>query len=436
MYPVSTAYRARVLDTSRVWDLQIRIVLANGVNLNLTKENLKLGTFSYKDGSVCSDAVHTGATFSSSVEFTIANDTRQYSEYEFYGAKVYPSVGLALDDSGTFEYVPLGEFNVIEPVKRLSTIPLVCFDNMALLNKPFDFSTMVFPTSVGTVYRQVLSQCGITSVVSLTAEVNALTYEINSFLTNDSTCRDVLAGIGVMLLKNLRFNRQGQLESYWYSSTTAYTDADTRVGNSSYSDEAHAITGVFVEDAYGNVFSHGDSTYPVELPTSPVLQGSDMVFPILERTLSKLQKSVYRAATVTWIGDPAIQAGDIIEHRNTPVGTVQLAVMRVHYKFAGTSTFESLGPDVSTLEQPTATDRKMRKAFEQTRQNYEELKTRIDQTADKVEIAASKVANLKIGARNLIRNSNNMIYEDYKFLASGTSAICGTFLCGQVACGQ
>ena len=46
MYPVSTAYRARVLDTSRVWDLQIRIILANGVSLNLTKENLKLGTFS------------------------------------------------------------------------------------------------------------------------------------------------------------------------------------------------------------------------------------------------------------------------------------------------------------------------------------------------------------------------------------------------------
>ena len=131
--------------------------------------------------------------------------------------------------------------------------------------------------------------------------------------------------------------------------------------------------------------------------------------------MSKLQESVYRAATVTWIGDPAIQAGDIVEHRNTPVGTVQLAVMQVHYKFAGTSTFKSLGPDVSTLEQPTATDRKMRKAFEQTRQNYEELKTQINQTADRVEIAASKVENLKIGARNLIRNSNNMIYDDYYF---------------------
>lgn len=52
------------------------------------------------------------------------------------------------------------------------------------------------------------------------------------------------------------------------------------------------------------------------------------------------------------------------------------------------------------------------------------------------EYVDTAVEDIKIGARNLIRNSNNMIYKDYKFVASGTSAICGTFLCGQVACGQ
>ena len=138
MYPVSSLYRERVVDTSRVWDLRIRIVLANGTILQLTKEDLQLGSLVYKDGAVCSEAIHTGSTYSSSVEFTIANDEKQYSTYEFYGAKVYPEVGLALEDDVNFEYVPLGEFNVIEPVKKLSTIPLVCFDNMALLNRKFD----------------------------------------------------------------------------------------------------------------------------------------------------------------------------------------------------------------------------------------------------------------------------------------------------------
>lgn len=52
------------------------------------------------------------------------------------------------------------------------------------------------------------------------------------------------------------------------------------------------------------------------------------------------------------------------------------------------------------------------------------------------EFVDTAVSDIKVGARNLIRNSNNMIYEDYKFLASGTSAICGTFLCGEVVCGQ
>lgn len=417
MYPVSNAYRERVVDTSRVWDLRIQIVLAAGDTLSLTKENIKLGTFVFKGGSVCSEAVHTGATFSNSVEFTISNDSKQYSGYEFYGAKVYPTVGLDTTGKGTFEYIPLGEFNVVEPVKKMSGIPIVCFDNMVLLNKPFDFSTIVFPTSVKHIYDLALQQCGVLTVPELDAEVDSLEYSLNSFLTNNATCRDVLAGIGVMLLKNMRFNSQGLLESYWYEDVAAYTDKDTRVGNSSFGDAVHAVTGVFVEDAYGNVFSHGTSVYPVELPTSPVLQGSEMVFDILERTLEKLQEYNYRPATVTWIGDPAIQAGDVIEHRDTPVGNILLAVMKMSYKFAGTSTFESLGPDNSSMTQQTSADRKMRKAFEQNRYNYEELKSQIDQTADKIELSVTHtISKLKIGAHNLIRNSQDMIYQDYAFL--------------------
>ena len=436
MYPVSNTYRERVVDTSRVWDLRIKIVLASGEVLNLTKETLKLGTFSYKEGAVCADAIHTGATFSNSVEFTITNDDKKYSKYEFYGAKVYPRVGLAAAGSGAFEYVPLGEFNVIEPVKKLSTIPIMCFDNMVLLNKPFDFSSIVFPTTVKDVYSRALKQCGVAALPALTQEVEDLEYPVGSFLNNDSTCRDVLAGIGVMLLKNLRFNREGLLESYWYEDCNAYTDTDTRVGNSSFGDEAQIVTGVFVADAYGNTFSHGTSVYPVELPTSPLLQGADVVFGILEKTLQKLQERTYRPASITWIGDPAIQAGDVIEHRSSPVGDVNLLVMRVTYKFAGTSTIESLGPDSSTLGQPTASDRKMRQAFEQTKQNYSELSTKINQTAESVELIASKTLNMQIGARNLIRNSTNLIFENYYFHLGDPSAALGTGTLGSMILGQ
>lgn len=433
MYPVSSLYRERVMDTARVWDLRIRVVLVNGTTLHLTKENLQLGSLVYKDGAVCSEAIHTGSTYSSSVEFTIANDGKQYSEYEFYGAKVFPEVGLDLANNGSFEYVPLGEFNVLEPVKKMSTIPLVCFDNMALANKPFDFSTMLFPTTVSTVYQAVLKQCGFVATDSLALEISDLEYPISSLLTNDATCRDVLAGIGVMLLKNLRFNRLGVLESFWYEPSTVYTNADMRVGNSNFGDVAHNVTGVYVEDAYGNVFSHGTSEYPVELPTSPILQGADMVFPILEATLTKLQTSMYRPATVTWLGDPAVQAGDIINHKSTPVGDVALLAMRVVYKFAGTSTIDSLGPDAATLEQSTTAERKLKKVFAQNKHNYEELRTKIDQTADRVEILASQVTVSRVGARNLIRNSSSLVFENYYF--TSVSAICGTCICGEAICG-
>lgn len=52
------------------------------------------------------------------------------------------------------------------------------------------------------------------------------------------------------------------------------------------------------------------------------------------------------------------------------------------------------------------------------------------------EFVDTAVSNIKVGARNLIRNSINMIYEDYGFIESNAHAICGMCICGEVVCGQ
>lgn len=390
MYAVSNTYKTLVQETARVWDLYIDVLLANKKSFKLTRQDIDLGSFTFKDGATCSSTIQIGSTYSNSVEFRIVNKDKQFTNYDFYRAKLYPYVGLDLTGRGDFEYVPLGEFNILEPVKKFSTISIVAFDNMSLTNQVFDFSQMVFPVQPVVLFDEVVAQCGVQYNAAFRTKVAALDYEINSLLTTDPTCRDILAGFGIMTLQNLRFSRTGVLESFWYSTCNRRTTKSTRVGNSSYDDNQVVTTGVYIEDAYGNTFSVGTETYAVELPSSPILQGSDMCQPILESALQKLQALPYRASKVTWIGDPAIQAGDILNHVETAVGDLTLPVMRLVYKFAGTETLESLGLNSPTLNQQSTADKKYKRAFSKAEHDRGELETKIDQRANEILIQASE----------------------------------------------
>lgn len=61
--------------------------------------------------------------------------------------------------------------------------------------------------------------------------------------------------------------------------------------------------------------------------------------------------------------------------------------------------------------------------------------TKVIQNSEQISATAKKVEQIKVGARNLIRNSQTMIFEDYYF-EGHNSALCGTFLCGEMECGQ
>lgn len=390
MEPVSKLYLERVQETARSWDLFVKVLLKDGTMLTLEKSQLNLNTTRLLEGATCSDGLQVGSTYSNSFECTVLNQNKEFTDLDFYLATLWPFVGLDLSGDEDFEYVPLGEFRVLENVKKFSTIPLTSFDNMSRLNVPFRFEHIVFPTNCTTIFHELVQQCNIRVSENVIRELELLPYEINSLPTEDATCRDVLAGLGILLQKNFRFDRQGILETFWYATTGKCTDRTTRVGNSSYGDQMVSITGVYLTDAYGNTFSVGTEEYPVELPSSPIIQGSEMAIPVLEAAFAKMQDLQYRPATITYIGDPAVQAGDILEHRETAVGDLQLPIMKVSYKFAGTSTLECLGPADAMQNQKSATNKKIQQAFDKTARDKAELESRISQTADTILLEVSE----------------------------------------------
>lgn len=393
MYPVSSAYAAAVKQLSRLWDLKLQITTTVGEVLELDKSNISLGSFSFKEGATCADTVQVGSTFSNSIEFELINKNKQFNVYDFTGARVVPQIGLWLEESQAFEYVPLGEFFVLENGKRFSTIPFSCFDRMSLATRVFDDSQIVYPTALTEVFAKAATQCGATVSATLLAEVEALGLTVNSLPADTVSCRDIFTGIGVLIAKNLRMNRAGYLESFWYTAPVepeGATSPQTRTGNSEFEDTKVAVTGCYLSDAYGNAFSVGTDTYAIELPSSPIIQGEEMSMMALNAALTRLKQFEYQPAEVYTIGDPAIQAGDVVIHRDTAVGTVTLPVMTSVYKFPGYGILTTLGIPRTSLDQQSSTDKKFKQAFARSSKDRAILESKIAQTAEQVLLKVSE----------------------------------------------
>lgn len=387
MHPVSSAYAAAVKQLSRLWDLRLQITTTVGEVLELDKSNISLGSFSFKEGATCADTVQVGSTFSNSIEFELINKNKQFNVYDFTGAKVVPQIGLWLEESQVFEYVPLGEFFVLENGKRFSTIPFSCFDRMSLATRVFDDSQIVYPAALTEVFAKAATQCGATVSATLLAEVEDLGLAVNSLPADTVSCRDIFTGIGVLIAKNLRMNRAGYLESFWYTTPVepeGATSPQTRTGNSEFEDTKVAVTGCYLSDAYGNAFSVGTDIYAIELPSSPIIQGEEMSMRALNTALTRLRQFEYQPAEVYTIGDPAIQAGDVIIHRDTAVGTVTLPVMTSVYKFPGYGILTTLGTPRTSLDQQSSTDKKFKQAFARSSKDRAILESKIAQTAEQI----------------------------------------------------
>lgn len=421
MYPVSAEYIQAVQDISRVWDIAIRIRLSNGTTLNINSNDIASGSVKYTEGATCGDTIQLGSTFSNSFEFRLLNIDNRYSQYNFQNAKVYPSIGLFLPSTKVFEYIPLGEFNILDNVKKLSTMSIESFDGMSLLSQYFRYNTLVFPMSALQMFDELVSQTGLEYTEELYTEIGALDCTISSPPNDtDYTCRDILSGLGLLLLKNLRFNRLGKLESYAYLDSGRTTDKNTRVGNSSYGDDCSSVTGVYLEDAYGNTYVAGTPERIIQLPSSPIIQGSEMSENILEQALSILQAVPTSTIEVLYSGDPAIQAGDILSHKDTPQGTVTSIALKCIYKFRGTGIINCTGLSSISDKQQTAEQRRFKQAFSRAQKDYNELSSKIDQTATSILLEVNKnaedIASLQVTQGEVHVTATKKVGDDVKTL--------------------
>lgn len=365
MYSVSSAYKTQVKAATRDWAIKLALSLDSGETYELTERDIESGTFTYQESSTCSDTIQVGSVYSNSLDFSLINKDGRFNEANFQDAVVTPQIGLQLPD-GTWEYIPLGKFNVYDPGKKLSTISMPSLDNMYKLNTPFSAVNIQYPINVAALVVGICDHCVVPISAQLTTELMSLGITLNSFDPGDATCRDILGYVGCLLGKNLRFNRLGILESFWYNtSIDSTTDADTR-NTSDFSDFKVNITGVRLSDNAGTEYWKGDSSLVAQLDSNPLIQNEEVAQETLLRVYTALTSVTYRPYTITYMGDPAIQAGDYVKHLRAS-GDLESIVMTSVFCFHGSATLSAVGTTAEQTRQATNTTKQVQQVAAQAR---------------------------------------------------------------------
>ena len=365
MYSVSSAYKTQVKAATRDWAIKLALSLDSGETYELTEQDIESGTFTYQESSTCSDTIQVGSVYSNSLDFSLINKDGRFNEDNFQDAVVTPQIGLQLPD-GTWEYIPLGKFNVYDPGKKLSTISMHSLDNMYKLNTPFSAVNIQYPINVAALVVGICDHCVVPISAQLTTELMSLGITLNSFDPGDATCRDILGYVGCLLGKNLRFNRLGILESFWYNtSIDSTTDADTR-NTSDFSDFKVNITGVRLSDNAGTEYWKGDSSLVAQLDSNPLIQNEEVAQETLLRVYTALTSITYGPYTITYMGDPAIQAGDYVKHLRAS-GDLESIVMTSVFCFHGSATLSAVGTTAEQTRQATNTTKQVQQVAAQAR---------------------------------------------------------------------
>ena len=385
MYSVSDKYIAQVKATTRDWAIRLALSLDSGETYNLTEQDVESGTFTYQESSTCGDTIQVGSTYANSLDFSLINKDGRFNTVNLQDATIVARVGLLLPD-GTWEYVPLGKFNIYDPGKKLSTISIRSLDNMYKLNTPFANVSITYPVNVAALMTAICTHCGVPITTELTTELRALDITLSKIDPGDMTCRDIAGYIGCLVGKNLRFNRLGTLESFWYSTSIDFiTNASTR-NTSDFNDFAVNITGVELQDSGGTTYWMGNDSLVASLDSNPLIQNSDIAQEVLTTVYNSLKSVSYRPYTVTYMGDPAIQAGDKVLHARES-GNLTSVVMTSSFSFHGSATLSAVGTTAQQTRQAT-------KSAKQVQQVVAKARTDLNQGLRSLESTMSMQSDL------------------------------------------
>lgn len=214
MRTVSEVFKNEWNNQNRTLKYYADLTLENGSVLHLTDSELvSPGGFVIEEYVPEKEKLDICPLVSGKLTLLIKNTNDTFSGYDLEGASAVAYVGLTLADRSV-EKVRMGTYHVEKASVSGDVIRLECPDNIRLLDRSYEKSSLVYPASLKTIVEDIGKVCGIKIQ---TAGLEHGEYMVSERPWDETlTFRDMISWAAQIYGKYVRCDASGGLYFGWY----------------------------------------------------------------------------------------------------------------------------------------------------------------------------------------------------------------------------
>lgn len=371
MYQTTKMFGEYVQKDSRTFKARI----AYG---NTTIESIK--NFKITGGAEATDDFSLGSAVSQYVTVTLFDLNQEIEGHEF-------RLDIGVSVNGTMEYVPMGLFTAEKPKKTETQVEVTAYDRMLKTERPFTMDGS--STTTIEILKEIQT---ITGVPVLTDGLNAKKISV----PKGYSCREVLQYIAQIYGKNAICSRNGRIELHGYEKSSYLAGPRRYWGSFTHNEFPYSIEKLICytgTDEEGKSVSISAGTGGRAIAFSNPFMSQEF----LNQIFASLKEFTYMPGSVKMLGDPRLDAWDIITVVDLNGKKYSVPLMKIEREYDGglTDSIEAVG----LSEQETNAEYKGPKTQEAERY-YAQL-VMIDQAmvnkldVDTAKITYATIENLK-----------------------------------------
>lgn len=293
------------------------MILSDGSVYEISdRANIEKGSLSISNQCVNGNDFEYGCVYCGQLSFTLYLDV---DRYKLYGARVELFHYQLLADGGE-ERIPLGVYFVSEPLKKMRSVQLKCYDAMIFLDVDIEDNTI---GTVWDVLTYTVSKCKGSELAQEKGEIEALPNgKINIAVEKEriNTYRDLIAYIATITATFATIDRSGRLRFVSFAKASLRSIGHRQqmsVSVSDYSTYYDGVKGRFIRTtSYANYSAYSndeDGGLVMAMRDNPIYRGGSAEKKrIFKNILADLEQIRYTPATVSIYPDPSLELGDMV----------------------------------------------------------------------------------------------------------------------------
>ena len=397
MRPTSEAYKNMMLGPEVRSNMIIEI--SNGAEtITVRDRDILDDSFGTNARAANNQAFTLGTTYAGSFNFSSFKRMRTNVEGSFL--TIRPTVSYTVGNSQ--ESFPLGVYRCDAPTAYAKTTSYECYDFMLALDKP------VTSRTGGTAYSllvYICQECGVP--MGNTAQEIAAMINSNITLYLDpkwvGTYRDAVSYISIILGGYAIFNGEGRLCIRQFHKTPDRTLSRNRETQQSFAAYVTYFRGVkcrflaeqnfYTYETYSETREDG---VVLDLGDIPIIEeGPTAKQAILDRIFAEIEDIEYTPASISMVGDPSIEPGDMITTKDRDGYDRNIILTSVTYNWHKESEILSEGTNPKLGKVTTAQKRSEQRAENQAVNNTVVTATYRNAEIITLDGTAKEVTNLR-----------------------------------------